>query len=372
MAEPNSPPQMASSQFSATARPPLTPLHSLSTSSSMPIVPPPPSPSPQPLPPQSPRPRTRQLATFPMNPLIDLNQLHQDNQPHPPPTTTLLPLNPLIDLNQDPEQNQVCTDEFLLQNGRNFAHSEVPVRIMFFKNMLWNDFKGQVLESLRYSFASGKTIVSLKIEGLNYAFDFLRMLQVHIQTNNHRSIAWVDKNGKPFFPGKFIDCDFSKIAKTKDADRISKKKLDSNNDDDDDDDDNDVVIIGVKHASKFPNTRLLTKTEKTYLYVKSLFMNNVVNIDPNASIISIHDLHDSSPIARDRWSVFEKQVEITEAARGNANAVYGWYAAPEEKVASIFNNGFKLIRNYPEVRPSIGAGVFLAHLESPQHRYLNP
>ncbi|CAI8599944.1 unnamed protein product [Vicia faba] len=234
---------------------------------------------------------------------------------------------------------------------------------MFFKNRLWNDFKGEVLESLRYGFASGKTIVPLKIEGLNYAFDFVRMLQVHIQTKNHRSIAWVDENCKPFFPGKFIDCDFSKVAQTNDADRNAKKKLHSDNDDDDD----DVVIIGVKHESKFPNTRLLSKTEKTYLYIKSLFMNNVGHIDPNACIISIHDLHYSSPIARARWSVFEKQVEITEAARGNANVVYSWYAAPAEKVVSIFRNGFKLIRNYPQVRPSIGAGIFLANLESPQH-----
>ncbi|KAL5074021.1 hypothetical protein RYX36_013005 [Vicia faba] len=278
---------MASSQFSTNARPPPTPPHSSSTSS--PIS-------------------------------IDLNQLHQDNQPHPPPpptTTTTLPLNPLIDLNQDAQQNQACTDEFFLLNGRNFACSEVPVRIMFFKNRLWNDFKGEVLESLRYGFASGKTIVPLKIEGLNYAFDFVRMLQVHIQTKNHRSIAWVDENCKPFFPGKFIDCDFSKVAQTNDADRNAKKKLHSDNNDDD-----DVVIIGVKHESKFPNTRLLSKTEKTYLYIKSLFMNNVGHIDPNACIISIHDLHYSSPIARARWSVFEKQVEITEAARGNANVVY--------------------------------------------------
>ncbi|CAK8568917.1 unnamed protein product [Lathyrus sativus] len=231
---------------------------------------------------------------------------------------------------------------------------------MFFKNKVWDDFKGEVLESLRNGFASGKTIVPLKIEGLKYAFDFLRMLQVHVRTKSHRSIAWFDENGKPFFPGKFIDCDFSKIAKTNDADRINTKKLDSDNDD-------EVVIVGVKHASKFPNTRLLSKTENTYLYINNLFMDNIGNIDPNASIISIHDLHILSPIARARWSVFEKQMEITEAARGKANVVYGWYAASEEKVVSIFSNGFKLIRNYPEVRPSIGAGIFLADLKSPQY-----
>ncbi|CAL5205279.1 unnamed protein product [Lathyrus oleraceus] len=234
---------------------------------------------------------------------------------------------------------------------------------MFFKNKHWDDFKGEVLESLRQGFASGKTTMPLKIEGLKYTFDFLRMLQVHTQTKKHRSIAWFDENGKPFFPGKFVDCDFSTIAKTNDADRIGKKKLDSDNEDNDD----DVVIVGVRHASKFPNTRLLSKTEKTYLYINNLFVRNVGKVDPNASIISIHDLHIFSPIARTRWSVFEKQKEITEAARGKANVVYGWYAAPAEKVVSIFNHGFKLIRYYPELRPSIGAGIFLADLESPQY-----
>ncbi|CAK8536345.1 unnamed protein product [Lathyrus sativus] len=173
MADPNSPPQMASSQFSTTARPPLTSPHS-STSSSISIAHPPPSPTtlpyipqplsiaPPPIPssapplsiaqPQPPLSLSRPLVSLPLNSFIDLNKIHLDNKPH-------LPLNPLIDLNQDAKQNEACIDEFLLHNRRNFARSEVPVRIMFFKNKVLDDFKGEVLESLRNSFASGKTIV---------------------------------------------------------------------------------------------------------------------------------------------------------------------------------------------------------------------
>lgn len=57
--------------------------------------------------------------------------------------------------------------------------------------------------------------------------------------------------------------------------------------------------------------------------------------------------------------------------QGKVNIVYGWYAAPTEKVASIFSDDFELIPNYPILRPSIGAGIFLAELESPQHMYLH-
>jgi len=133
------------------------------------------------------------------------------------------------------------------------------VRIMFYLNNWWHDFKDEALDSLRCGFVSGKTIVPLKIEGSMYAFDFLRMLQVHIDSKIHRSIAWIDEKGKPFFPTRFIDHDFSKIVAIDDDNEKGNRKVQY---------DQELVVVAKQKsltpASKFPNANLLSKSNKTY------------------------------------------------------------------------------------------------------------
>ena len=52
--------------------------------------------------------------------------------------------------------------------------------------------------------------MDLSIGGSNYLFDFLHMLQIDFLTENQRSIAWIDENGKCFFPKVFVDEEFVK------------------------------------------------------------------------------------------------------------------------------------------------------------------
>uniref|UniRef100_A0A1S2YA82 Probable inactive poly [ADP-ribose] polymerase SRO3 n=1 Tax=Cicer arietinum TaxID=3827 RepID=A0A1S2YA82_CICAR len=242
---------------------------------------------------------------------------------------------------------------------------------MFYLNNSWNDFKGEVLDSLCRGFVSGKTILPLKIQGYFYAFDFLRMLQIHISSRNYRSIAWIDEKGKPFFPRRFFDSDFSQskvIVHTEDENdkKGKKKKIEF---------EEDAVTDGgggtnqneIVETSKFPNANILRKNDKTYRYANNLFMSNIMKIDPHATVTCIHEFQISGTYGRGRWNAFENLIETTKASRGKANVVYGWYAAPTEKVASIFSKGFELLQDYPLVRPSIGAGIFLADLESPQY-----
>jgi hypothetical protein len=183
---------------------------------------------------------------------------------------------------------------------------------------------------------------------------------------NSPSLSITPQPPPSFFPIRFIDHDFSKIVETSDGNKKGKRKLQC---------EEHVVVAKeisfLAQASKFPNAKLLNKSDKTYAYINNLFMNNVVKTDPHATITSIHEFQISSPYGRTCWDAFEKTIEIEEATQGKANVVYGWYAAPAEKVASIFSDGFKLLPECPTLHPSIGAGIFLADLESPQHRYLH-
>lgn len=320
----------------------------------------------------------------------------------PPPSTSVYtalppPPSPEHSLSDSDNKESTRCDEFIAHNGHNFECSDAPTRIMFYLNKRWEDFKGEVLESLITGFSCGKPILPLlHIEGSTYAFDFQRMLQVHLGSGHCRSIAWVDQKGKPFFPVRFLDHDFSQdspedvpfpvqvqvhiqpqeVADEKGngkvqheeeevfvgataADRVGKEKIECEEEEEE--------IL----TSRFPNAKLLRKRDKTYVYFSSLFMSNMTKFDCNAIVKAIHEFETSGVHGRAWWDAFEKQIDETEAARGKANVVYAWYAVPPDMVlvASIFTNGFELLQNPPVLRPSLGAGIFLADLESPHFRY---
>jgi hypothetical protein len=103
-----------------------------------------------------------------------------------------------------------CSSRFMIQNNSNFKRSGAPAGFMFYRNGSWINFPNEVLRDLRLGFLEGKPIMDLSIGGSNYLFDFLRMLQIDFLTENQGSIAWIDKNGKCFFPKVFVDEEFAK------------------------------------------------------------------------------------------------------------------------------------------------------------------
>lgn len=134
--------------------------------------------------------------------------------------------------------------------------------------------------------------------------------------------------------------------------------------------DNRTIVQDGKFIPSFPNSKLLEENSKTYMYTSNLFLSNISKVDPHAIVTNIHEFQISESDGRARWDAFDKQIEITEALRGKANVVYAWYAAPAEEVASILSCGFELLYSHPLLeRPTFGAGIILADLESPQYRY---
>uniref|UniRef100_A0A2N9FWQ1 RCD1 WWE domain-containing protein n=1 Tax=Fagus sylvatica TaxID=28930 RepID=A0A2N9FWQ1_FAGSY len=74
-----------------------------------------------------------------------------------------------------------CSSRFMIQNNSNFKRSGAPARFMFYKRFVDQFPKRSAWRS---------------------SIDFL--------TENQRSIAWIDENGKCFFPKVFVDEEFAK------------------------------------------------------------------------------------------------------------------------------------------------------------------
>ncbi|XP_021832148.1 probable inactive poly [ADP-ribose] polymerase SRO3 [Prunus avium] len=267
-----------------------------------------------------------------------------------------------------------CSVRNRIHYPSNFKRSAAPARVMFFQNGSWNDLPDHAIEILRSGFVERKAVVSVEIEGSTFLFDFMRMLQIDSGTGAQRSIAWIDENGKCFFPVAFVCEDLKDGSDSLDSPNrsidnrvvvpgrvLGKRKTDEV--------DEDEVTSSIRQrivdkSSPWPNMKLLKEGEKPYAVGSQVFLAGMRRVDPAAAVTSIHQCVRTGPLDRARYEVFQKQVEITKVARGVANVVHAWYGASASEIRGILTHGFGGPSKVsgPQSR---GVGLYLSHLSAP-------
>ena len=255
---------------------------------------------------------------------------------------------------------------------------------------MWVDYCGEVLDSLRFGFVERNSMIELVIEGSNYVFDFLRMLQIDLETGNQRSIAWIDEHGKCFFPKEFVGNDeFEKLKKTENPNieikTSSELKLGKRVREvvETEEEEKEVTssykegeiskrqrLVGseLKTTPRWPNMKFLREEEDNiYTTVRNIFLSGVRKIHPDATITSIHQCARISPLEKARLEVFSKQMEISQAARGTSNTVYAWYGASPQTIADVLAHGFGLPSNLSGSDANF-VGVYLSPIANPLKR----
>ncbi|XVF36499.1 hypothetical protein REPUB_Repub19eG0063700 [Reevesia pubescens] len=287
-----------------------------------------------------------------------------------------------------------CSKRVLSQNNENFERSAVPAKVMYYRNKLWMNFSADVVQTLRTGFLERKPIIRASIDGANYDFDLMRMVQTDCSTGHCRSISWIDENGKCFFPISFfsqeefteesgddIGCNYNnknnnnnncnpKIEIEVKIDRASsKRKLEE-----EPEVSSTYKAVGqdvIKHqrleeggAAKWSNMKLLRETERAYLFVRDHFLNGIKRVDDGLKVTSIHQCKHEGPLDKARLQVFQKQIEITKAARGTSSSVYAWYGASVKVVESVLTHGFGLPSKVPATDVH-GIGIYLSPVGLP-------
>lgn len=276
----------------------------------------------------------------------------------------------------------------LIQNYSNFKTSGLPSRFMFYQDRSWVDFPTQVLEILRASFSDGKPVMELQIDGSKYLFDLYRMLQIDLDTGRQRSVAWIDENGKCFFPKVFIgeesagtSGNFSnpkvEIEITIDG-KSGKRKRDAMEMKEEENEVNSSnehlevkaskiprVIANDSEALVWPKAKALSEGDSAYTLVSNFFLPSMKKFDPSSAITAIHQCTRTGPLEKARLDVFQKQNEITTAARGVSNMVYAWYGASAKTLAGILAHGFGEPLQVPASDDTHGIGVYLSPLGLP-------
>ncbi|XP_022772444.1 probable inactive poly [ADP-ribose] polymerase SRO3 [Durio zibethinus] len=268
------------------------------------------------------------------------------------------------------------------QNNANFGRSTVPSRLMYYRNGSWMNFSADVVETLKTCFVERKPIIEASVDGAKYIFDFKKMIQTDYLTGNCRSISWIDENDECFFPKEvFSEEDFMEFENENEKDdniicnyktknnicypkieievkidpSSSKRKRQE-----------EAEVSSTKHplleeegAPKWPNTKLLSEVMRDYLLVKDHFLNGIRKVDAGVRLTSIHQYEGEGHFAKARLEVFQKQIEVTRAARGTTNMVSAWYGASAKVVESILVHGFGLLGRVP-LTDLYGIGVYLS------------
>ncbi|XP_047948045.1 probable inactive poly [ADP-ribose] polymerase SRO3 [Salvia hispanica] len=281
--------------------------------------------------------------------------------------------------------------EPLIQNYSNFKRSSRPERLMFYEDGSWVDYSEEVAELLKLGFAEGRPMVEAQVLGYSCIFDLYRMLEIDLESGNQRSIAWIDADGKCFFPKTFVntrgndrevelvDADqncakieidikivensgnhegvnLSKRGRTENVQGESFSGTDAKR---------RKIDESESQSSRWTKARNVAAGEKRYELVRNLFLSALENVDPGAKVTSIHQCVRNGPLDKARSEVFAKQVDIKKQARGESNMVFAWYGASPQGVESILMHGFgipgKLSRS-----PSHGIGIHLSPVRSPQ------
>lgn len=273
----------------------------------------------------------------------------------------------------------------LLKYYSNLKKSGPPHRLMFYHNDEWCDFPQDVVTCLKNDFLVKKTTIEVDVKGDKNLLDFLHMTKLDLNTGLCQPIAWIDISGKCFFPEIVSDCDEAHGCSyefDKDEDHVAfepvgfedinlhleleisgidafkfkessgessavSDQVHTYGNSSGGDAEDEVSDIFAKGRTPQPDQKsgMILKMEGTmdsdkghmkYEAVKELLLRGIRSYGQT----TIVDVRSCSGIAIEaRYELFQKQVEITERFRGNANVLYAWLPCPKGTVSSILNYG---------------------------------
>ncbi|CAK9173440.1 unnamed protein product [Ilex paraguariensis] len=307
-----------------------------------------------------------------------------------------------------------CVSNFqksLLRYYSNFMKSGLPQRLMCYQNGEWVDFPQDFVALVRKDFQEKKAATEVEFNDHLFVLDFLHMMRLDLKTGLQQPIAWIDETGNCFFPEIFSGCDGfhecchhenkkdhgfliseppasndiklqleieingSDCSKLKDSDGESNaiiKKILVNqqrgcNDFDAEVDDSCVKEYDTKvdEASSGKDLEMdenLVKVDSTHGVldsdnVQEMFFKGMHSLT-NAKIVKIYGGSGTSMQAR--LELFQKQVEITNKYRGDANVRYAWLPSSKAALSSIMTYGLGHYGS-SKMKCTYGIGVHLTH-----------
>lgn len=269
------------------------------------------------------------------------------------------------------KSNTKCcsSNKSLLKNYSNFRKSGLPQRLLFSQGGQWNDFSQGIIDLVKEDFLAKNTSIEVKFNGRHLMLDILHMIEVDLETGVQKPIAWIDDKGSCFFPESYSSYESHQCNKSETLKDLELAELESssmtpeiklhveielngisNNNfeecmDESDDHESNVKRVKVDHHNLNDNCNQLDANSDQPVEriqqsdedvsptifktlepetVRNMFIKGV-NAAMKVDIIDVKKI--SGGLLETRLELFQKQVEITQKLRGNANVQYAWFAS---------------------------------------------
>ncbi|OAY69995.1 Inactive poly (ADP-ribose) polymerase RCD1 [Ananas comosus] len=270
----------------------------------------------------------------------------------------------------------------LVRGFRVFRRSAAPARFLCFSGGGWVDIARHVFDVLRQGFVRGRTSVEASVDGKLCVFDFLRMVRVELETGEANSIAWIDVDGKCFFPRTVLDdqrkdASFPKLeiairiagdSSSSSSDCNSKKKRDfaaNSTQEWSDESPEASAMLTSERVTRWTNLEALDGGDRYYKVVEKLFLAGMRRHAPNTVVTSIRKCSHASRSTNCRLRAFQLQTQMMGAVRGDGNVKFGWFGGSASDVAAIAAHGFGKPNNGSLGPEAHGVGVHLTPPHSP-------
>ncbi|XP_057478596.1 inactive poly [ADP-ribose] polymerase RCD1-like isoform X3 [Actinidia eriantha] len=295
-----------------------------------------------------------------------------------------------------------CASQFkrsLLGYYSNFMRSGVPKRLMFYQDGEWSDFPQDLVGLIKKDLEMKKAAIEVEQNGQPFLLDLLHMMKLELRTGLGQPIAWIDEEGKCFFPEIFTDddddcghhgfdkdkqhrfsepygyqdirlqleievndgsdCSTFKEHSGESTTPVKKIQVDMKPADVEVEDacvrafdpKVDAVVRGNQHKKETYTDDMHGEMDSDS--VRKIFLMGMGSLGGGCIV----DLYRGSMKAR--LELFTKQVEITKKCRGDANIRYGWLPSSKGAISSIMMYGLGHCGT-PETKSTYGIGVHLS------------
>ncbi|KAI3713736.1 hypothetical protein L1987_72322 [Smallanthus sonchifolius] len=252
----------------------------------------------------------------------------------------------------------------------NFLKTGVPQRLLFSQDGQWNDYSQDVIDLVKEDFLAKKSAIEVQFNGRHLILDILHMIEVDLETGLQKPIAWIDDTGSCFFPEiyssygshqcnkseahndlELVELESSTTPEIKLHVEIELNGLNNNSFE-------ECMDESIVQESNFKRVKLdnnLNDSCKQLDAKADQFVEKIQQCDEDASPIVCKSLDPetvrtmfikginpalkadvidvkkcSGDIMETRLELFEKQVEIKQKLRGNANVNYAWFASSND------------------------------------------
>lgn len=288
----------------------------------------------------------------------------------------------------------------LLRYYSNLKRSAPPARLMCYQKGEWTNLPQEVVTSVKKDFQMRKAASEVELGGKLFLIDFLHMMKLDLETGTQQPIAWIDERNTCFFPEIFSNQDKSsecyggneqvhghivpdshgsnnfKLQLEIDISGLDHPNLKESTGESDDlvrqvkvvkkptlDAEADNSCIRVSNEEVYEAFGENQQDEKVVRHDRGDMDTNTVRemILKAFSLFKVDELEVScgSGITMEaRSELYQKQVEIIEKYRGDANVKYAWLPVSKGELSSVMTYGIGECE-LSKVKSSYGSGILL-------------